>query len=104
MWNKIEVDGDLIQGVVSRYRLTHACEAIHLALRALLGETHDPAGQLPEDEYDEFRDLSAWQPRRRRKRGDALTMETPWVGVAARQAVPSFRPAARLVATGERPP
>lgn len=71
MWKKveIEVDNDLVQEVVSRYRLADAREAVHLALRALLGETHHVAGQLPEDEYDEFSDLSAWQPRRRHETG-----------------------------------
>ena len=66
---EIEVDTDLVQEVISRHRLADAREAIHLALRTLLGETHDAAGQLPEDEYDEFSDLSAWQPRRRHETG-----------------------------------
>ncbi|BBX98251.1 type II toxin-antitoxin system VapB family antitoxin [Mycobacterium lacus] len=58
----IMVDDDLLQEVIRRYHLADAREAVHLALRALL----DDAGAAePEDhEYDEFSDLSAWQPRR----------------------------------------
>jgi Arc/MetJ family transcription regulator len=67
MWNK--VGSDLVQEVVSRYRLADAREAIHLALRVLLGEAHGAAGQLPEDEYDKFSDLSAWQSRRHQENG-----------------------------------
>ena len=35
-------------------------EAVHLALRTLLGENSGDE----HDEYDEFSDLSAWEPRR----------------------------------------
>jgi Arc/MetJ family transcription regulator len=40
MWKKveIEVDSDLVQEAISRYRLAHAREAVHLAPRTLLGE------------------------------------------------------------------
>ncbi len=71
MWKKvgIEVDNDLVQEVISRYRLADTREAVHLALRTLLGETHGATGELQDDEYDEFSDLSAWQPRRRRETG-----------------------------------
>ena len=63
MWKKVEivVDSDLIQEVISRYRLADARAAVHLALRTLLGETHGAAGEPTDDEYDEFSDLSAWQ-------------------------------------------
>jgi Arc/MetJ family transcription regulator len=77
---EIEVDTDLAQEVISRHRLADAREAIHLALRTLLGETHDAAGQLPEDEYDEFSGLSAWHLADATKRGDpstdAVTMQS----------------------------
>ena len=67
MWKKVEivVDSDLIQEVIRRYRLADAREAVHLALRTLLAETPGAA----DDEYDEFSDLSAWQPRRRDETG-----------------------------------
>jgi Arc/MetJ family transcription regulator len=66
MWNRveIEIDDDLLHEVIRRYRLADAREAVHLALRTLLGETDGAAGEQQEDEYDEFSDLSAWQPRR----------------------------------------
>jgi Arc/MetJ family transcription regulator len=71
VWKKveIEVDSDLVKEAISRYRLAHAREAVHLALRTLLGEVHGAAGEPSEDEYDEFSDLSAWQPRRRHETG-----------------------------------
>ena len=71
MWKKVEivVDTDLVQEVISRHRLADAREAIHLALRTLLGETHGAAGEPTDDEYDDFSDLSAWQPRPRNETG-----------------------------------
>jgi Arc/MetJ family transcription regulator len=57
---EIEVDDDLVQEAIRRYKLAGAREAVHLALRTLLGEN---AGD-EHDEYDEFSDLSAWEPRR----------------------------------------
>jgi Arc/MetJ family transcription regulator len=44
-------------------------EAVNLALRNLLAETRGAAGGLADDEYDEFSDLSAWQPRRHDETG-----------------------------------
>ena len=58
---EIEIDDDLVQEAIRRYKLADAREAVHLALRALLGED---AGDEHDDEYDEFSDLSAWEPRR----------------------------------------
>jgi Arc/MetJ family transcription regulator len=71
MWKKveIEVDSDLVQEVIRRHGLAGPREAVHLALRTLLREAPGAAGALPEDEYDEFSDLSAWQPRRRHETG-----------------------------------
>ena len=71
VWKKveIEVDSDLVREVVSRHRLAGAREAVHLALRTLLGETHGAAGEPTDDEYDEFSDLSAWQPGPRHETG-----------------------------------
>ena len=66
MWNKveIEIDDDLLHEVIRRYRVADAREAVYLALRTLLGDTYGAAGEQQDDEYDEFSDLSAWQPRR----------------------------------------
>jgi Arc/MetJ family transcription regulator len=58
---EIEVDDDLVQEAIRRYKLADAREAVHLALRTLLGEN---AGDEHDDEYDEFSDPSAWEPRR----------------------------------------
>ncbi|KLO33030.1 type II toxin-antitoxin system VapB family antitoxin [Mycobacterium haemophilum] len=61
---EIEVDDDLVQEVIRRYGLYGRREAVHLALKALLGE--GGAGDLTEQdqEYDEFSDPDAWRPRR----------------------------------------
>ncbi len=58
---EIEIDDDLVQEVIRRYKVADTREAVHLALRALLG---DDVGDDQDDEYDEFSDLSAWEPRR----------------------------------------
>jgi Arc/MetJ family transcription regulator len=58
---EIEIDDDLVQEAIRRYKLAGAREAVHLALRTLLGENN---GDEHDDEYDEFSDLSAWEPRR----------------------------------------
>ncbi|MGB9308965.1 MAG: type II toxin-antitoxin system VapB family antitoxin [Mycobacterium sp.] len=57
----IRVNEDLIRETVRRYRLASDLEAVHLALRTLLGdEEYIPADQ----EYDEFGDMRALQPHR----------------------------------------
>jgi Arc/MetJ family transcription regulator len=63
---EIEIDDDLVQEAIRRFHLADTREAVHLALRTLLGEsgTEDE----PDDEYDEFSDLSAWQPHHDRNR------------------------------------
>ncbi|SPM28924.1 type II toxin-antitoxin system VapB family antitoxin [Mycobacterium terramassiliense] len=58
---EIEIDDDLVQEAIRRFHLADTREAVHLALRTLLGES-DP-GDEQDDEYDEFSDLSAWQLR-----------------------------------------
>jgi Arc/MetJ family transcription regulator len=56
----IRVNEDLVREIVRRYRLASDLEGVHLALRTLLGdEEHIPA----DDEYDEFGDMGALQPR-----------------------------------------
>ena len=58
----IEIDDDLVQAVIRKYRLAGRSEAVHLALRNLLSESE--GGHLDEDhEYDEFSDLEAWRRR-----------------------------------------
>lgn len=64
---EIEVDDDLIQKVIRRYRVKGAREAVNLALRTLLGEA-DTAEHGHDDEYDEFSDPTfapAAEPRHR---------------------------------------
>jgi Arc/MetJ family transcription regulator len=58
---QIEIDDDLVQQAIRRFHLHDTREAVHLALRTLLGES-DPEDSQAE-EYDEFSDLGAWQPR-----------------------------------------
>ena len=55
----IEVDDDLVQAVIRKYRLAGPSEAVHLALRNFLGEAD--GGHLDDD--DEFSDLDAWRRR-----------------------------------------
>jgi len=58
---EIEIDDDLVQEAIRRYKVADTREAVHLALRMLLG---DDDGDEHDDEYDEFSDLSVWEPRR----------------------------------------
>ncbi|MCV7409555.1 hypothetical protein AWC05_25190 [Mycobacterium florentinum] len=58
---EIEIDDDLVQEAIRRYHLADAREAVHLALRTLLDAD---AHRDQEGIYDEFSDLSAWQPHR----------------------------------------
>jgi Arc/MetJ family transcription regulator len=58
----IEIDDDLVQEAIRRFHLADAREAVHLALRSLLDGAEAHGDQ--EDIYDQFSDLSAWQPRR----------------------------------------
>jgi Arc/MetJ family transcription regulator len=64
---EVEIDDDLVQEAIRRFHLADTREAVHLALRTLLGGSS--AGDDQQDEYDEFSDLSAWQPRRSGDRG-----------------------------------
>ncbi len=57
----IEVDIDLVDEAIRRFHLADAREAVHLALRTLLGEPDSKTGE--DEEYDEFSDLSAWEPK-----------------------------------------
>lgn len=63
---EIEIDDDLVQEAIRRYHVADAREAIHLALRNLLDT--DAHGDH-DDIYDEFSDLSAWNPNRTSERG-----------------------------------
>jgi Arc/MetJ family transcription regulator len=66
---EIEIDIDLVQEVIRRYQLADAREAVHLALRTLLGEPDDADNQQHDDEFDEFSDPSAWEPHHRSDTG-----------------------------------
>jgi Arc/MetJ family transcription regulator len=58
----IEIDDDLVQAVIRKYRLAGRREAVHLALRSLLSDSD--GGHLDEeDDYDEFSNLEAWRRR-----------------------------------------
>jgi len=58
---EIEIDFDLVDEAIRRFHLADAREAVNLALRTLLGGPDSDAGQ--DDEYDEFSDLRAWEPK-----------------------------------------
>jgi Arc/MetJ family transcription regulator len=58
---EIDVDIDLVDEAIRRFHLADAREAVHLALATLLGEPGSTVD--PEDEYDEFSDLRAWEPK-----------------------------------------
>ncbi|ABL03369.1 type II toxin-antitoxin system VapB family antitoxin [Mycobacterium ulcerans] len=59
---EIEIDDDLVQEAIRRYRLAGPREVVHLALRTLLAEAGEKGGG--DDEYDEFSDLSVWDPHK----------------------------------------
>ncbi|MGB8386878.1 type II toxin-antitoxin system VapB family antitoxin [Mycobacterium sp.] len=61
---EVEVEEEIVQEVIRRFHLADAREAVHLALRTLLSESDTADEQEQEQEYDEFSDLSAWQPHR----------------------------------------
>jgi Arc/MetJ family transcription regulator len=71
MLKKVEVliDDDLLQEVIHRYHLADAREAIGLALRTLLSEGDEADDGEQDDEYDEFSDLSVWEPHHRSDTG-----------------------------------
>lgn len=61
---EIEIDEDLVQAVIHKYHLADRREAVHLALRSLLGESGGGESDGQDEEYDEFSDPNAWQPHR----------------------------------------
>lgn len=63
---EIEVDLELVEEAIQRFQLADTREAVNLALRTLLHE--DPSLE-EEDEYDEFSNLNAWEPRRAAETG-----------------------------------
>lgn len=63
---EIEVDLELIDEAIRRFQVADAREAVNLALRTLLREDDSVE---EEDEYDEFSNLDAWQPRRAAESG-----------------------------------
>ncbi|TVS85614.1 type II toxin-antitoxin system VapB family antitoxin [Mycobacterium helveticum] len=66
---EIVIDTDLVDEAIRRYGLADAREAVHLALRTLLNSGDNGEHEPSDDEYDEFSDLSAWEPRRGENRG-----------------------------------
>ncbi len=61
---ELEINDDLVQEVIRRYRLSGTREAVHLALRTLLENSESGQSGQQDDEYDEFSDLSALNPQR----------------------------------------
>ena len=53
---EIEIDTDLVEEAIRRFHVADAREAVDFALRTLVNDDRD--------DYDEFSDLSAWQPHR----------------------------------------
>lgn len=64
---EIDLDDEMVQEVIRRFHLADAREAIHLALRTLLEA--DVTGEQHPDEYDQFSDLSAWEPHKNGETG-----------------------------------
>ncbi len=60
---EIEIDDDLVQEVMRRCRLHYRGDAVHLALRTLLGGA-EGGGEHRADAYDRFSDPNEWVPRR----------------------------------------
>ncbi|OBI88016.1 type II toxin-antitoxin system VapB family antitoxin [Mycobacterium asiaticum] len=60
----ILVEADLLQGVIDKFHLLDAREAVHLALKAVLDEGPEVEHDPQDEDYDEFSDLSAWQLHR----------------------------------------
>lgn len=62
---EIEVDGELVEEAIRRYRLADSRGAVHLALRTLLDLNSGDAADQLDAEYDEFSDMNALRlPRR----------------------------------------
>jgi Arc/MetJ family transcription regulator len=57
---EIEVDDDMVQKVIRRYRVLDTHGAVHLALRSLLGQAGPRNAGRVDEEYDEFSDPAAW--------------------------------------------
>ena len=76
---EIEIDVDLVQEAIRRYHLADAREAVHLALRTLLGDPRTDAGDQ-EDNYDEFSDLKrvATAPQQRHRVVPATRRAVVW--------------------------
>jgi Arc/MetJ family transcription regulator len=66
VWKRTEilVDDDLVREAIRRHHLADAREAVHLALRTLIGKDDEAAGGQQDDEYDDFSDPRAWERQR----------------------------------------
>jgi Arc/MetJ family transcription regulator len=58
----VRVDDDLLQAAIHKHHLDSRSEAVHLALRNLVGEG-ESGYPGEEDLYDEFSDPAAWVRR-----------------------------------------
>ena len=61
---EILVEESLLRGVINKYHLADAREAVHMALKALLDDASEVEHEPQDEDYDEFSDLSAWRLHR----------------------------------------
>jgi Arc/MetJ family transcription regulator len=61
---EVLIEESLVRGVINKYHLADAREAVHLALKALLDDAAEVEHEPGDEDYDEFTDLSAWRLRR----------------------------------------
>jgi Arc/MetJ family transcription regulator len=61
---EVLIEESLVRGVINKYHLADAREAVHLALKALLDDAAEEEHEPGDEDYDEFTDLSAWRLHR----------------------------------------
>jgi Arc/MetJ family transcription regulator len=61
---EVLIEESLVRGVINKYHLADAREAVHLALKALLDDAAEVEHKPGDEDYDEFTDLSAWRLHR----------------------------------------
>jgi Arc/MetJ family transcription regulator len=61
---EVLIEESLVRGVINKYHLADAREAVHLALKALLDDAAEVEHEPADEDYDEFTDLSAWRLHR----------------------------------------
>jgi Arc/MetJ family transcription regulator len=61
---EVLIEESLVRGVINKYHLADAREAVHLALKALLDDAAEVEHEPGDEDYDEFTDLNAWRLHR----------------------------------------